>query len=94
MNNLASTYWNRRRWKEAEVLQVDVVEISKRVLGDKHPHTLTSIQNLASTYRSQGRWKEAEVLQVDVVETGKRVLGKEHSDTLSSGKTMAGPNML
>ena len=33
MNNLASTYWNQGRWKEAEELNVQVRETRKRVLG-------------------------------------------------------------
>lgn len=54
MANLASTYRNQGRWKEAEVLEVQVLEIRKGVLGPEHPHTLISMSNLASTYRNQG----------------------------------------
>jgi hypothetical protein len=56
------------RWREAKELFVQVMETRKRVLGEEHPSTLTSIANLASTYGNQGRWKEAE----------------EHPDTLTS----------
>jgi hypothetical protein len=56
------------RWMDAEELFVQVMETRKRVLGEEHPSTLTSIANLASTYGNQGRWKEAE----------------EHPDTLTS----------
>ena len=66
------------------MLEVLVMETRKRVLGEEHPDTLTSMYNLASTYRSQGRWKEAEMLEVLVMETRKRVLGEEHPDTLTS----------
>jgi hypothetical protein len=45
------------------------METFKRVLGEEHPSTLTSMANLASTYRNQGRWKEAEELEVQVMET-------------------------
>ena len=68
-NNLASTYWNQGRWKEAEELEVQVMETRKRILGQEHPSILTSMANLASTYRNQGRWKEAEELEVQVMET-------------------------
>ena len=64
MASLASTYRYQGRWKEAETLEVVVMEKTKQVLGDDHPHTLTSMVNLASTYRKQGCWKEAEMLQV------------------------------
>jgi hypothetical protein len=62
MANLALTYRNQGRWKEAEALEVQVMETRKRVLGQEHPDTLTSMANLASTYRNQGRWKETEEL--------------------------------
>jgi tetratricopeptide (TPR) repeat protein len=83
MTNLASTYREQGRWKEAEELQVSVIEANKRVLGEEHPDTLTGMFNLASTYRKQGRWKEAEELDVSVMEARKRVLGEEHHDTLA-----------
>ncbi|KAF1965815.1 HET-domain-containing protein [Bimuria novae-zelandiae CBS 107.79] len=77
------------RYEEAEELFVQVMETRKRVLGEEHPDTLTSMANLASTYRNQGRWKEAEGLFVQVMETRKRVLGEEHPDTLTSMANLA-----
>src|SRR5438045_4448382 len=75
MANLASTYMNQGRWKEAEQLEVEVLEARKKVLGTEHQDTLLSMNNLASTYSDQSRWKEAEQLQVDVLETSKKLLG-------------------
>jgi hypothetical protein len=73
---------------------VEAYKTDKRVLGQEHPDTLTSMANLASTYRNQGRWKEAEDWEVLVMETRKRVLGQEHPDTLTcnsgSGNIYAG----
>ena len=37
---------------------MQVIELSKRVLGEEHPSTLTSIANLAFTFKSQSRSKE------------------------------------
>jgi tetratricopeptide (TPR) repeat protein len=71
MANLASTYRNQGRWKEAEELEVQVMETRERVLGEEHPDTLTSMANLAVTYRNQGRWDEAEKLEVQVLETSR-----------------------
>ncbi|KAK4119091.1 hypothetical protein N657DRAFT_650498 [Parathielavia appendiculata] len=59
MANLASTYQNQGRWKEAESLEVQVMETSKRVLGEEHPDTLTSMANLAHTWKSQARLGDA-----------------------------------
>ncbi|RYN19951.1 hypothetical protein AA0112_g10877 [Alternaria arborescens] len=77
------------RYEEAEELQVQVMETSKRVLSDEHPDTLTSMANLALTYWNQGQWKEAEELQMQVMETSKRVLSDEHPDTLTSMGNLA-----
>jgi len=55
MANLASTYRNQGRWKEAEELDVQVVEMSSRVLGAEHPGTLISMANLGVTFWNQNR---------------------------------------
>jgi Tetratricopeptide repeat len=54
MANLASTYRNQGRWKEAEKLEAQVMEMRKRVLGEEHPDTLTSMNNLAFTWKGKG----------------------------------------
>ncbi|GMF97349.1 unnamed protein product [Aspergillus oryzae] len=89
INNIGMCLYSDGRWKEAERLQVQVLELRKQVLGPEHPDTLTSIANLALTYRNQGRWKEAERLQVQVLELRKQVLGPEHPDTLTSIANLA-----
>ena len=88
-SKLALIYWNQGRWKEAEELRVQVMEISKRVLDKEHPDTLSSMANLALTNQDQGQWKEAEELGVQVMEIRKRVLGKEHPNTLTSIANLA-----
>jgi len=71
---------------KAEKLQV---QVNLRVLGEKHPDTLTSMVNLALAYWNQGRWKKAKELNVQVMEMRKRVLGKKHPDTLTSTNNLA-----
>jgi len=60
MANLAATCKNQGQWKEAEALELLVIEKRNHVLGEEHPDTLKSIANLAATSRNQGQWKEAE----------------------------------
>lgn len=84
MANLATTYWNQGRRKEAEELNIGVMKIRKRVLDEEHPHTLIIMANLASTYWNQGRWKEAEELEIRVMETNKRVLKVDRVGEISS----------
>ncbi|KAK5689371.1 hypothetical protein LTR17_026301 [Elasticomyces elasticus] len=82
-------YRNRGRWKEAEELEVKVMETSRRVLGGEHPDTLSSMANLASTYRNQGRWNEANYLLQEVVDSSARLLGDSHPDTLAWRSALA-----
>ena len=65
------------------------METRKRVLGEEHPSTLTSMAHLASTYRDQGQGKEAEELGVRILEMRKQMLGEEHPSTLSSMSNLA-----
>ena len=53
MGNLARTYSQQGKLNEAEKLEVDVMELRKRLLGAEHPDTSTSMTNLAGTYRQQ-----------------------------------------
>ena len=53
MENLAATYRDQRRWKEAEELGLHVKDARLRVLGVDHPDTLSAMGSLASTYCSQ-----------------------------------------
>ena len=89
MDNLGILYQLHGQYHEAEQLFVQVMETRKRVLGQDHPDTLTSMGKLASTSRNQGRWTEAEQLEVQVMETRKRVLGQEHPHTLTSMANLA-----
>lgn len=75
--------------KEAEKLDIQGVEIRKRMLGQEHPETLTSMNNLAGRWREQGQLEKAEELHMQVVEMSKRVLGQEHPDTLTGMQNLA-----
>jgi hypothetical protein len=46
--------------KEAEELQVQVMEKRKRILGQEHPDNLTIMADFASKFSKQGQLKEAE----------------------------------
>ena len=89
LHSTAGFMLSQGQWNKAEKLQQQAVEIRKRLLGQEHPDTLTSMANLALTYWNQGRWKEAEELGVQVMETKKRVLGQEDPNTLTSMGNLA-----
>ncbi len=65
------------------------LQARKRVLGEEHPDTLTSMNNLASTLWNQGDLPGARRLQEAVLDAQKRVLGEEHPDTLMSTNNLA-----
>jgi tetratricopeptide (TPR) repeat protein len=85
----AKALYSDGRYEEAKDVQMQVMKTRKRVLGDEHPDTLSSMDSLALTYSSQGRWKEAEELRVQLMQMMKRVLGDEHPHTLSSIANLA-----
>jgi hypothetical protein len=60
------------------------METFKRVLGEEHPDTLTSMNNLAYTYKSQGRLSDALELMKSCLHLRERVLGSLHPDTIST----------
>ena len=75
MENLATMYRNQGRLNEAEQLDIQVMDMRKRLLGAEHPHTLRSMENLATMYRNQGRLNEAELLDIQVMDLTKKLLG-------------------
>jgi tetratricopeptide (TPR) repeat protein len=83
------SYHQSRRWKEAEVLGLQAVEISKRVRGNEHQDTLQNMTNLATTYSRMGRWKEAEKLDNQVMEVCKRMYGEEDPKMLRGMRNLA-----
>ncbi len=64
--------------------EAKVVELQRRVLGEEHPETLTSINNLALLSSYQGKYAEAEALFIQVLEIMRRVLGDDHLETMIS----------
>ena len=91
MNNLAYTFNFQGYfcYAEAKNLNEHVLEIRRKVLGDEHPDTLTSMHNLASVLSFQGYCADAKELDEYVLEIRRKVLGDEHPDTLSSMNNLA-----
>jgi hypothetical protein len=76
-------------FNNVEQLEIQVMDMRKKLLGAEHPDTITSMANLASTYQNQGRWNEAEQLEIQVMDMRKKLLGAEHPDTLTSMANLA-----
>ena len=62
------------------------METRKRVLGQEHPDTLTSMNILAFMWKAVGRDNKALELVENCLQLRKQRLGLDHSGTISSLK--------
>ena len=81
--------WASGRSTQARELHEQCLEVSRRVLGEEHPDTLSSMNNLAETLRALGDSGGARELHEQCLEVSRRVLGEEHPDTLMSMNNLA-----
>ncbi|KAL4972034.1 hypothetical protein BDW66DRAFT_12770 [Aspergillus desertorum] len=80
---LAQVHTLQGRYKEAEKLQLEGINIFKDVLGSSHGDTLNGMTHLASIYSHQARYEEAAKLEREVLKFDIRSLGVDHPDTLA-----------
>ena len=62
------TSYAQGRYTEAEALWLELLERSRRLMGDEHVHTLSSMQAVAMAYFAQGKYAEAEPLLLEAYE--------------------------
>jgi hypothetical protein len=74
--------------KEAEQLQLQVMETNKTKLGEVHSDTLTSMANLAVTWKYSGYDDKAITLLRDCLTKQKQVLGLNHRTTVSNSERL------
>ena len=89
MSGLARLYREQGNHAEAETLFGKVLEVRRRVLGNDHPDTLTSMNNLAQVYDDEGKFADAGPLFVHVWETRRHVLGNNHPETVSVAASLS-----
>lgn len=89
LNNLAGFYRTIGRYKEAEPLYQQALELTQNLLGDNHPSFATSLNNLAGLYKSTGQYRKAELLYHQALELRKRLLGDHHPDVAASLNNLA-----
>ncbi|MCZ8127381.1 MAG: tetratricopeptide repeat protein [Microcystis sp. LE19-114.1B] len=90
LNQQAADLHQQGKYNEAIPLAEQVLAIVKKVLGENHSWTATSLNNLAGLYQSQGRYSEAEPLYKQALAISKQRLGDNHPDTASSLNNLAG----
>lgn len=80
----------QKRWKEAEGLQVDIVQTSMKMGMDPNdPSLLTAIGNLAFIYQQFGDWKNAERLRLTLMESNTKALDAGHISSLHNMGSLA-----
>ena len=81
---LAVFYRTVGQYQTAKPLQEAALSTRRRVLGDDHPDTLSSINDMGELLMSQAKFEEAETLIAEALEKRRRTLGDDHPDTLQS----------
>ncbi|KAF2463408.1 TPR-like protein [Lindgomyces ingoldianus] len=77
--------WEMGNGVEAEKMSFQAMKVRKKILGQEHEDTLSSMAMVGN----QGRWDAAEELEVQVMETRKTKLGEDHPSTLTSMANLA-----
>jgi tetratricopeptide (TPR) repeat protein len=81
---IGDTYKDLGLYPDAERQMDRVLELRRRVLGEEHPDTLSSMNSMALLYLYEGKYALAEPVFAKVVDLQRRVLGEGHPDTLTS----------
>ncbi|KIJ97496.1 hypothetical protein K443DRAFT_105574 [Laccaria amethystina LaAM-08-1] len=75
--------------KEAEILQIKVLDARSEIFGEDHLDTIRAMASLASTNQDLGKYIEAEKLEMQVLDARNRSLGVEHQDTINAMANLA-----
>jgi tetratricopeptide (TPR) repeat protein len=79
----------RGDYRSARLLQAQVLEAMRQLLGDEHPSTLTAMSNLAATLGELGDVEGSRALHEQVVESSRGVWGDKHAFTLTAMSNLA-----
>ena len=84
MNNLAMIYSDTGRVAEAERMFRELIERSRRTLGEEHPDTLTAYNSMGCLSKKKGDLPEAEHWLRLTADGCAHTLGPEHPNSLAS----------
>ena len=80
LNNLAYFYAIKQKYKQAELLKLQSLEIMKKILGENNPDIAKSLNNLAGIYLVQRKYEQAEPLLIQSLEIMRNILGENNPD--------------
>ena len=81
---LADLYLGMGMYDDALPLQQRALTLRRRVLGENHPDTISSISNMGEVLHYQGKLAEVMPYYREALEKRRKVLGEENPDTLES----------
>jgi serine/threonine protein kinase len=79
---IGNTYRDLGLYSEAQRQVERAIYLRRRVLGNTHRDTLSSMYQLAALYLLQNKYAEAESLDSEVLEAQQRMLGERDPDTI------------
>lgn len=88
-HELAYHLYSIGAYTEAGIYCQKALAIYRRVLGEEHPDTATSLNHLALLYYAQGKYEQAEPLLRQALIIRQRLLGEEHPNTATSLNNLA-----
>ncbi len=88
-NHLGTLYLLQARPTDAAAEFERVVDLRTRLVGDRHPGTLTGRTNLATALTTLGEFDQAERIFLDAIEIRSEELGPRHATVLASQHNLA-----
>src|SRR6185437_4791017 len=77
---IGKAYRDLGLYREAQFQAEQALDLRRRLLGERNPETIATMNNLAIAYIRQGKYADAELLATRLVTLRREVLGAEHPD--------------
>ncbi len=81
LGNLGLVHIKQKKYKLAEQLHTEALEIRQNKLGKKHPDVANSLNNLGGIYQEQGQYTKAKYFFRRALNIYKETLGAKHPST-------------
>ncbi len=88
-HNMALIRYDQGSLADAIEIAREVLESQRRVLGDNHSETLSTLRMLGGFLQADAQFVEAEVLLREAQQRCQETLGDEHPDTLTATNNLA-----
>ena len=72
LDALGQLYFVEERWKDAEELEHQAIEMCRQTRGERDPYTLAASRHLAEIYSTEGRLAEAEPILKQMIEAARQ----------------------